>query len=137
MGGGDDTLARMRAQAESELAAGKGMIDRAEETLAALDWLEESLREGQRNGEVQPAAVTIARPDLKTAILRVLNQEPEKLWDRDELYAELIRRGWGPGGANPRNTFTARLRDLELAQKLRRLDRDTFTSVKNEGALAM
>jgi hypothetical protein len=134
--GTEDTLARMRSQADGELAAGTAMIARAEETLKALDWLEQALREGQRPLDIQPA-ITIAHPPLKTAILLILDEEPERLWDRDDIYAELTRRGWGPGGANPRNTFTARLRDLELAQKLRRLNRDTFTSLKNEGALAM
>lgn len=69
---------------------------------------------------------------LKTAILRVLNEDPQRWWHRDELFGEVVARGWGPGGANPRNTFTSRLRDLEKDKRVGRQGRDHFRSVKNE-----
>jgi hypothetical protein len=133
-----DALAQMRGQIETEHAAAKQMLERAEAQLAALDELEVALR---REGPMPPVpsndALAFPAPPLKTAILRVLNEDPATHWHRDQLYGEIIRRGWGPGGANPRNTFTSRLRDLEKESRVTRVDRDTFVSIKNEGALAM
>lgn len=71
-------------------------------------------------------------PSLKNAVLIVLDEEPNRVWHRDELFAEIMSRGWGPGGTNPRNTFTSRLRDLEKEQRVRRVSRDHFTSLRNE-----
>src|SRR5688500_125532 len=39
------------------------------------------------------------KPPLKTAVLVVLDEEPNRVWDREELFGELETRGWGPGGA--------------------------------------
>jgi hypothetical protein len=124
-----DALTEIRKQVDNELQAGKEMVARAEAQLHALDQLEILI---SRVGETAPglAYVRTAAPPLKKAILTVLDERPDRRWDRDELYAELVRRGWGPGGTNPRNTFTSRLRDLEKEQRLRRIGRDDFTSAK-------
>lgn len=129
-----DALAQVRKQVENELEAGKEMVARAEAQLATLDQME-SLLVSARVGETASGVPYVpgAAPPLKKAILTVLDERPERRWDRDELYAELVRRGWGPGGANPRNTFTSRLRDLEKEGRLRRIGRDDFTSLKAGG----
>ena len=129
-----DALQQMREQIEREVESAQQMMERAQAQLAALDQLQEAL---SRGGGDELAQLPSAAPPLKTAILRVLNENPEATWEREVLYAEIVRRGWGPGGSNPRNTFTARLRGLELEGRVKRLDRDLFQSVKNEGALAV
>lgn len=132
-----DALAQMRQQLEAELRGGREMVARAEAQLAALDQLESLIEKSDVN-EKPPAVVTGAvAPSLKRAILTVLDEEPERIWDRDHLLAELARRGWAPQTGNRRNTFTSRLRDLEKETKVRRIGRDGFTSIKNEGVLAM
>jgi hypothetical protein len=132
-----DALAQMRAQIENERDAGKAMMERAQMQLAALDQLVALIEQGEVLSEDGVAeALSFPAPPLKTALLRVLNEDPSVAWHRDQLYAEVTRRGWGPGGANPRNTFTSRLRDLELESRVRRIDHDIYTSIKNEeGAL--
>lgn len=125
-----DALTQMRDQIEGERDAGRQMMERAEAQLEALDQLEALIEQGEAS--VVPDVLAMRAPPLKTAILRVLNEDPDAGWYRDALYAEIMRRGWGPGGANPRNTFTSRLRDLELAGQLRRIDRDVFAGKKNE-----
>jgi hypothetical protein len=132
-----DALAQMRKQIEGEREAGRQMMERAIAQLAALDQLEALVAEGGAAANGATADLSFPAPPLKTAILRVLGEDPSAAWHRDALYDEIVRRGWGPGGANPRNTFTSRLRDLELAGRVKRIDRDTFKSMKNEGALAM
>jgi hypothetical protein len=122
-----DALAQMRNQIEVERDAGRNMMERAEAQLTALDELQALI--GQATVD-DPPPLGIPSPPLKTAILRVLNDDPETAWHRDSLYAEIVRRGWGPGGSNPRNTFTSRLRDLEIEGLLRRIDRNTFASKK-------
>jgi hypothetical protein len=84
------------------------------------------------SAQTEPSSVAVLTkpPALKKAILAILDERPELRWHRDELYGELMRRGWGPGGTNPRNTFTSRLRDLEKEERLRRIGRDQFTSLK-------
>lgn len=123
-----DALAQMRAQIEAERESGRQMMERAEAQLQALDQLEALIGEG---AAALPEFAVPVLP-LKTAILRVLDEDSGRAWHRDELFAEIARRGWGPGGANPRNTFTSRLRDLELAGRVRRIDRDTFASKHTE-----
>jgi hypothetical protein len=132
--GNQPDLAQMRRQIETERAAAQQMLERAEAQLAALDELETALtKEGVQTHGASDTALAITAPSLKTAILRVLDEHPAYPWNRDQLYAEIMRRGWGPGGATPRNTFTSRLRDLEKESRLKRLDRDTFISIKDEG----
>jgi len=131
-----DALAQMRKQIEGEREAGRQMLERAEAQLQALDQLEALIAESEGNATAADL-LGLPAPPLKTAVLRVLNEDPTIAWHRDELYDEIVRRGWGPGGASPRNTFTTRLRDLEKDGRLRRIGRDTFVSLKNEGALAM
>jgi hypothetical protein len=120
-----DALAQMRAQVENELQAGNEMAARAEAQLTALDRLEKLIAGGKAE---QMSFVAAGTPTLKRAILIVLGEHPRRQWHRDELYSEVVRRGWGPGGKNPRNTFTARLRDLELEKppKVRRIGQDGF-----------
>jgi hypothetical protein len=69
---------------------------------------------------------------LKRGIMAVLAEDPGRQWHRDELFSEIVRRGWGPGGKNPRNTFTARLRDLELEKppRIRRIGQDSFQTAQ-------
>jgi len=124
-----DALAQMRAQVESELQAGKDMVSRAEAQLNALDQLE-ALIAGGKAEQMSIAPATV--PPLKRGILAVLDEDPRRQWHRDELFSEIIRRGWGPGGKNPRNTFTARLRDLELEKppRIRRIGQDGFRSAQ-------
>ncbi len=124
-----DALAQMRRQIETERDTGRQMMERAEAQLVALDQLEQLVNEAESNGSVVPA---VPAPPLKDAIRRVLNENPKAAWSREALYGEIMRRGWGPGGANPRNTFTGRLRDLELASIVRRLDNDTFVTNEME-----
>lgn len=133
-----DALAQLRRQIENERDAGKQMVERAEAQLAALDQLEALIAEDEQpeNGALSPSAPFPA-PPLKTAFLRILNEDPSKMWDREALYAEVVRRGWGPGGANPRNTLTSRLRDLEREKRVKRVGRHTFASIKDDGTLAM
>jgi hypothetical protein len=135
MGNQPDALAQMRVQIENELAAGREMVARAEAQLAAIEQLQALIDTEAADEPITFAPVTTL--PLKKAILRLLDERPEGFWHRDELLAELNRRGWGPGGTNPRNTFTSRLRDLEKEKRLRRVGRDSFTSLKNEGAIAM
>jgi hypothetical protein len=98
----------MRKQIEGEYAAAKQILERANAQLAALDELEAALeREGPGATAAATDALTFSAPPLKTAILHILNESPGTRWHRDQLYREVIRRGWGPGGANPRNTFTS------------------------------
>jgi hypothetical protein len=130
VGNQPDALEQMRVQVRSELEAAVAMKARAEAQLVALDQLQALMKEG--NEENHPGVPALAAPPLKTAIVRVLNENPDQAWDRESLYAEIVRRGWGPGGTNPRNTFTSRLRDLELGGLVRRIDRNIFTSTKNE-----
>ncbi len=114
------------------------MVERSEAQLAALDQLETLIAErepSEQQGVLSPSA-PFPPPPLKTAFLRILNEDPSAAWDRETLYAEVTRRGWGPGGVNPRNTLTSRLRDLEREGRVKRVGRHTFVSVKNEGALA-
>lgn len=134
-----DALATLRVQIENERNAGRQMVERAEAQLAALDQLEVLIAEGetQENGVI-PQTASFPAPPLKTAFLRILAEDPDKAWEREDLYAEIMRRGWGPGGVNPRNTLTSRLRDLEVDKRVKRIGRNTYRSVKNdEGALAM
>jgi hypothetical protein len=125
-----DALAQMRAQLENELASAREIVARSEAQLKALDQLEALI---DTEAAEQIALVPSSAPPLKRAIIAVLNEEPSRRWSRDELFAELIRRGWGPGGANPRNTFTARLRDLELEEKVRRIGKNKFTAPSEGG----
>jgi ABC-type transporter Mla subunit MlaD len=133
-----DALGQLRRQIENERDSGKQMVERAEAQLAALDQLEALIAEGEgpEAGALSPSA-PFPPPPLKTAFLRILNEDPSKAWDREALYVEVIRRGWGPGGVNPRNTLTSRLRDLEREKRVKRIGRDTFASIKNDGALGV
>jgi hypothetical protein len=117
------------------------MVERAEAQLEALDQLQ-ALTETKKTDDDLPSlfgtpVLSFPPPPLKTAILRVLKEDPETRWHRDELFAEVMRRGWGPGGSNPRNTFTSRLRDLEKDGRVKRYGRDVFASKQNEEAAAM
>ncbi len=122
----------MRKQIEGEREAGRQMAERAEAQLVALDQLEALIAAGEVPTNGVTAGLTIPQPPLKTAILRVLNEDPAATWHRDVLYDEIVRRGWGPGGTKPRNTFTSRLRDLELDGRVKRIDRHHFMSPKNK-----
>jgi hypothetical protein len=128
MGNSPDALADMRRQVEAELAGGREIVARAEAQLGALDQLEALLAE--REPDEPPAFVPGAAPSLKKAILLVLDTDPNRIWHREALLAELVRRGWGPGGRNPRNTLTSRLRDLENDKQVRRIGQHGFQSLK-------
>jgi len=119
-----DALRRVRKQVQNELEAARDATARAEAQLAALDQLESLI---ETSGVVEPVPTA---PSLKKAIVAILDEQPGRLWSRDELFDELVRRGWGPGGGNPRNTYTSRLRDLEKEGRLRRVGRDGFRSLK-------
>ena len=124
-----DAIAQVRKQVENQRKAGEEMVARADAQLAALEQLE-ALVESVQTEPSSVVAVRTKPPPLKKAILAILDESPELRWHRYELYGELMRRGWGPGGTNPRNTFTSRLRDLEKEKRLRRIGRDQFTSLK-------
>ncbi len=136
-----DALKQMRSQVQSELESARGMMERAEAQLAAIEQLEALIdaenASGPAVGATVPAITPLGPPPLKQAILLVLDEDPDRVWDRELLLTELNRRGWGPGGSNPRNTLTSRLRDLEKEHKLHRQGRHGFTSLQNEGALAV
>jgi hypothetical protein len=123
-----DALKQMRKQVENELEVAREAAARAEAQLVALDQLESLI---ETTGVAEPVPTTA--PSLKKAIVAILDEQPERLWFRDELFNELLRRGWGPGGGNPRNTYTSRLRDLEKEGRLHRVGRDGFTSLKGVG----
>ena len=127
-----DALNQMRVQVEHELNAARQAVARAEAQLKALDQLQTLIDEANASkdsSELTLVPVTAA-PPLKRAIVLVLDEHPDRRWHRNELYSEIVRRGWGPGGRSPKNTFTSRLRDLEKETRIRRFGRDYFMSVK-------
>lgn len=136
VGADPNALLQMREQVSRELEHARGMVERASAQLAAIDQIQALIDAG---GGDNPAVgvPAIGTPSLKNAIVGILDEDPQQVWDREALLMELKRRGWGPGGSNPRNTYTSRLRDLEKEGRIRRLGRDDFTSLKNEGAFAM
>jgi hypothetical protein len=130
-----DALSQTRVQVENELLAARQAVARAEAQLEALDQLQTLIDEADRKASTGLTLVPVtSRPPLKRAIVLVLDEEPSRRWHRRQLYAELVRRGWGPGGTTPKNTFTSRLRDLEKEKppRIRRHGRDHFQSIKNE-----
>jgi hypothetical protein len=132
-----DALKQMREQVENELRGARDLAARAEAQLAALDQLQALIDEGDMQATTDVPVVAAAAPPLKNAIVRILDEEPGRRWRRWELYEELKRRGWGPGGVNPKNTFTSRLRDLEKEARVDRVDRNVFKSVKRPEVTAM
>jgi hypothetical protein len=144
VGNSPDALGQMRTQVEGELAGARRMVREREAQLAAIDQLQALLNEkpqeqdaGSDSAGATISITALTAPPLKKGIVQILDENPERIWDREALFLELRRRGWAPGGSNPKNTFTSRLRDLEKEQRLRRIGRHGFTSLKNEGALTM
>lgn len=63
----------------------------------------------------------LTRPSIGRAAITVMESAPtDKTWNADELYAELEKRAWLPGGKTPRNTLQATLSRLVQAHKLDR-----------------
>lgn len=123
-----DALERVRHQLESEVDSATQMLARSKEQLAAVKELERVLAngtpaEGQQSVPgIEPARPTSLKPvkaanapSLRRAILLLLAEEPGISWTRDDLLAELNRRGWGPTSQAPRNTLNSRLFELTKA----------------------
>lgn len=63
----------------------------------------------------------LGRPSIGRAAITVMETQPVgKAWDADELYAELEKRTWLPGGKTPRNTMQATLSRLVKSGRLDR-----------------
>jgi hypothetical protein len=114
-----DALTTMREQVATELRFAQDAVDRAQAQLDAIDDLQRVM---EAEGDASEPANLVGgfitfkaanAPPLRKAILQVLTDLGEL--SRDDLVAELDRRGWGPGGKNPRNSVVSRLSDLTRA----------------------
>jgi hypothetical protein len=104
-----DDLRTLRQQILAELMEAQASSRRLRGELQELDRVIEA-----RGGSAVPAPPTAADPNplpLRKAILRLLDERPEA-WTREDLLNELGRRGWAPGGRNPRNTLISRLSEM-------------------------
>jgi hypothetical protein len=63
---------------------------------------------GKRPPAADEASTHEARPSLRVAVLRILSEAGRPLGVQ-EIYAELERRDWLPGGANPKSQLAARI----------------------------
>jgi hypothetical protein len=135
MGNQPDVLDRVRTQVQNELDAAREMAAQAEAQLAAIDQFQALIEEGSNGEQLAISTRTAVKPSLRKGIVQVLRERPG-YWTRDELYAEIVRRGWGPGGKSPRNTFTSRLSELlSSTGPVERID-DGIGIREQEGATA-
>jgi hypothetical protein len=135
-----DALERVRDQVRGELAAAEGQAARLRAELDALETLLDMSEEEAREAAVVPRIQTSLRlyppMPLRRAILTVLGSR-HGYWSRDELLDELVRRGWAPGGSNPRNTLISRLSEMAKDGLIVRMDDGFGISLDDEGVPAM
>jgi hypothetical protein len=133
VGNDPNALDQMRAQVENELRTAEEMVVRARAQLDALQQLQSLIDEGKGGGG---SDASVPAPPLRKAILRILDESHGMT--RDELWDELRRRSWGPGGKTPRNTFISRLSDLAREDVIER-DGDyiRLRETQEEGVLAV
>ena len=144
----DSLLSRLlRSQQVSELRALRTELvrdlkaNRAEFERLQLDLREVEKAISERTGQdvpplFQPDTVSRTGMPLRRAIIHILDEAPERVWDRDEVMAELDMRGWAPGGKNPRNTLSTRLAEMANEGQIRRAG-EGFTSLRNREVPAM
>jgi len=130
VGNQPNALAEMREQIARELEFAEGNVTRLRQELAGVEELlaleveRPTIANGQESLLPPPAErtpFTPGIPPLRKAILTVLRERPGA-WDREELFAELVRRGWAPGGKSPRNTLVSRLSELVRDGLIARVD---------------
>ncbi len=121
VGAQPDALSNMRAQVRGELDFAEANANRLRAELAAIDELL-AMIEQEAEEAASPHAQLAFYPalPLRKAILALLSERPG-YWDRDDLLRQLTRRGWAPGGKNPRNTLISRLSEMAKEGLIERL----------------
>jgi hypothetical protein len=85
-----------------------------------------------QNGERQAPGV---KPVLRQAILLTMgDNDPDKIWTRENLLLELKRRDWGPGGRNPENQVGNRLLEMAKTGEVEQVGRGQYRLLKWEFA---
>jgi hypothetical protein len=108
-----EALEQIRDQIQSELEHYEGAILQARAQLAAIDQVIAGIKKAPpMNGPPPVPFKSVGAPPLRKAILFILDDRSPNYVARDEILAELDRRGWGPGGKTPRNTVISRLSEL-------------------------
>ena len=79
----------------------------------AIDWKDAASGQDRTSeSRPRPASPKDDRPPLRTAILTIMSERPERTWSKRQIYAELEARGWLPTGQTPSNQLSARLSKL-------------------------
>lgn len=104
-----DELRVLRAEIASDIDTTGSTLKRLQTELQEVDAAIAERGQGQSNGR-SPTRSQSPVP-LRKAILTLLRERPGT-WERDEILEELGRRGWAPGGKNPRNTLISRLSEM-------------------------
>jgi hypothetical protein len=128
VGNQPDALERIREQISNELVYGEATVSRAKDQLAAIDWIMANANQMTAvtgNGTPNPTVRNPSAPSLRKAIKFLLAERPG-YWERDEIIAELERRGWEPGGKSPRNTVISRLSELTKAGVIERRGKGAY-----------
>ena len=110
-----DALEQIRAQVLNEVANYENALRQAKAQLVAVDQVIAGLKKAPPaadNGSPPVAVRPVAAPPLRKAILMLLTEVSPTYLTRDDILAELARRGWSPGGKTPRNTVISRLSEL-------------------------
>jgi hypothetical protein len=81
------------------------------------------------NSAQQIANYYTGRPSLRKAILAVMAEDPERVWKKSEIMAQLKNHGWEPKGGKPSSQLATRLAEMIGRGEVRRVSVGHYTLV--------